>query len=638
MVSTITLDTYKQQIGSGDAFNLSDSFNGRVGDEQVPLVVQFKERGLVQQFQDGLMPFMTGFVGSLDENSQVTADTGEAVSYVGTSDDIVGLGRVKMNLPGTMFPHEGFFYGFLGLQNADGKRVTTFNVWFHVYNGNPDMFVNQAPFRTELQKVLDQAQSLIDTTDGELKTKTQAFDDKIVATFAKWNGDYATIQQTVTGLTSKLADIAQKVKDGNVVTAKDLDDKLSSFENRFTELTANVQTALGDFQDGNALNGYFKDEIDEVGGPIPSYALDRLNQLTGIPTSNLNVGFITDNHHQLSSYSPHSINHYVYMAAASRRARLDTVVAGGDNTNGWFGKQEKLVETRQATSVLANRVAAGTDVYYVFGNHDNGVGQNGNNTPDTCLSDAEIKAYYRTADKVYGETRDGDSLYGYKDYNDKKVRLIWLNSFDLPYTLNSDGTYEYDFLTQSGYQNQQLTWLANQALKVPDNSWQVMIFTHCPLPGTFEVAAGQAQLSQYNSDVLIGIINAFQSGTKYSLTDASRTFPINVTCDYTSQGKAVVIGLFNGHIHRDGQMTYDGINCIETAASLCSSRNPGSIKDTIAEDCWDIFSVDTANRKIHAYRFGYGTDRDFTYQEVKSYGKDDSTRTFTSNQKVKSQI
>lgn len=62
MVSAITLDTYKQQIGSGDAFNLSDSFNGRVGDEQVPLVVQFKERGLVQQFQDGLMPFMTGLL------------------------------------------------------------------------------------------------------------------------------------------------------------------------------------------------------------------------------------------------------------------------------------------------------------------------------------------------------------------------------------------------------------------------------------------------------------------------------------------------------------------------------------------------------------------------------------------------
>lgn len=606
MISTITLDTYKQQIGSGDAFNLSDSFNGRVGDEQVPLAVQFKERGLVQQFQDGLMPFMTGFVGSLDENSQVTADTGEAVSYVGTSDDIVGLGRVKMNLPGTMFPHEGFFYGFLGLQNADGKRVTTFNVWFHVYGGNPDMFVNKAPFRSELQKVLDQAQSLIDTTDGELKAKIQAFDDKIVATFAKWNGDYATIQQTVTNLTSQLADIAQKIKDGNVLTVKE-------FEDRFAALTLNVQKSLGDFQDGNDLNGYFEDEIDEVGGPIPDYARERLDQFTGIPASNLNVGFITDDHHQLSGYSPHSLNHYVYMAAASRRARLDAVVAGGDNINGWFGKQEKLVETRQATSVLANRSAAGTDVYYVFGNHDSGIGQNGNNTPETCLSDTEIKAYYRTADKVYGETRDGDSLYGYKDYSDKKVRLIWLNSFDLPYTLNSDGTYKYNFLTQSGYQNQQLTWLANQALMLPDNTWQVMIFTHCPLPGTFEVAAGQPQLSQYNSDVLVGIINAFQSGTKYSQADASRALPINVTCDYTSQGKAVVIGLFSGHIHRDGQITYDGINCVETACSLCHAGDIGRIKDTITEDCWDIFSVDTGNRKIHAYRFGYGTDRDLTY-------------------------
>lgn len=221
MISTITLDTYKQQIGSGDAFNLSDSFNGRVGDEQVPLVVQFKEQGLAQQFQDGLVPFLSGFVGSLDENGQVTAETGEAVSYVGTSDDIVGLGRVKMNLPGTMFPQEGFFYGFLGLQNADGKRVTTFNVWFHVYNGNPDMFVNKAPFRTELQKLLDSAEALVKQTNDQISAQLKALSDQVSDSFSKWNTDYATIQQTVTALTSQLTDLAQKIKDGNVVTHAD---------------------------------------------------------------------------------------------------------------------------------------------------------------------------------------------------------------------------------------------------------------------------------------------------------------------------------------------------------------------------------------------------------------------------------
>ncbi|MGA3473155.1 glycosyl hydrolase family 28-related protein [Lactiplantibacillus plantarum] len=217
MISTITLDTYKQQISSGDAFNLSDSFNGRVGDEQVPLVVQFKERGLAQQFQDGLVPFLTGFVGSLDENNQVTAETGEAVSYVGTSSDIVGLGRVKMNLPGTMFPQEGYFYGFLGLQNADGKRVTTFNVWFHVYNGNPDMFVNKAPFRTELQKLLDTVQSLISGANGDLNTWKQKLTD-LFTTLSAQGTDTATLLTT----------LQAQIKQSNLFTQGQMDELLGS--------------------------------------------------------------------------------------------------------------------------------------------------------------------------------------------------------------------------------------------------------------------------------------------------------------------------------------------------------------------------------------------------------------------------
>lgn len=221
MISTITLDTYKQQIGSGDAFNLSDSFNGRVGDEQVPLVVHFKERGLAQQFQDGLVPFLTGFVGSLDENNQVTAETGEAVSYVGTSDDIVGLGRVKMNLPGTMFPQEGYFYGFLGLQNADGKRVTTFNVWFHVYNGNPDMFVNKAPFRTELQKLLDSAQQAVNAANSEYKSEFQAEFDKI----ASLSSDASN---HLTEMISQLDVLQAKIKSSDIATNTQLEQAMQN--------------------------------------------------------------------------------------------------------------------------------------------------------------------------------------------------------------------------------------------------------------------------------------------------------------------------------------------------------------------------------------------------------------------------
>ncbi|MDY1544200.1 hypothetical protein [Lactiplantibacillus pentosus] len=233
MISTITLDTYKQQIGSGDAFNLSDSFNGRVGDEQVPLVVQFQERGLAQQFQDGLVPFLTGFVGSLDENGKVTAETGEAVSYVGTSDDIVGLGRVKMNLPGTMFPQEGYFYGFLGLQNADGKRVTTFNVWFRVYNGNPDMFVNKAPFRTELQKFLDELQGRIDDADGTLNNWKQ----KVSDLFTKLSNQGVDTQTLLTTL-------EQQIKQDGLLTKGALDKALKQFEDNFASLQSKVDASV----------------------------------------------------------------------------------------------------------------------------------------------------------------------------------------------------------------------------------------------------------------------------------------------------------------------------------------------------------------------------------------------------------
>lgn len=554
--------------------------------------------------EDGSPYDLTGcniwFQGKLPDNTHRIIDAKHGVMIDPTN------GQFRFDMPAQAFAVAGSYVQAFFRIMRNGNNLATLEFNLEVLADTVISGLIPADYITPFEDLYDQLAAKLTQADTDAKTVIAEFTDKFTALF-KQLSDQGT--DTATMLTT----LEQKIKADGLMTQADLDTALKKFTNDFADLTDKVTKALGDFQDGNALSGYFEDEVDEVGGPIPSYALARLNQLTGIPASNLNIGFITDNHHQLSSYSPHSINHYVYMAAASRRARLDAVVAGGDNTNGWYSKQEKLVETRQATSVLANRVKPGTDVYYVFGNHDNGIGQNGNNTPATCLSDAEIKAYYRTADKVYGETRDGDSLYGYKDYSDKKVRLIWLNSFDLPYTLNSDGTYKYDFLHQSGYQNQQLTWLANQALKVPDNSWQVMIFTHCPLPGTFEVAAGQAQLSQYNSDVLVGIINAFQSGTKYSLADASRTLPINVTCDYTSQDKSVVIGLFSGHIHRDGQMTYDGINCVETAASLCFSGDAGRTKDTITEDCWDIFSVDTTSRKIHAYRFGYGSDRDFTY-------------------------
>lgn len=222
MAALITLDTYKQMIKAGEAFNIADSFNARVGDEQVPLAVKFLERGKVQRFEDGLVPFMSGFVGNLDDDGKVTAETGEPVSYTGSRDDIVGLGMVKMNLPGMMFPQEGYFYGFLGLETPDhSKRVSTFSIWFHVYNGNPDMFVNKEPFRSELQKELDLADSLIAKADGDIKAKLVEWEKLINDLIANGNTDLDEYNKRLARAETDLAKLLAQVHDAGLLTLAD---------------------------------------------------------------------------------------------------------------------------------------------------------------------------------------------------------------------------------------------------------------------------------------------------------------------------------------------------------------------------------------------------------------------------------
>ena len=433
------------------------------------------------------------------------------------------------------------------------------------------------------------------------------YDDLIAQVKQKFD-DYAeNVQDNIKYVAQAHADIEALIKqisDNDIVT--------SSTFNEYA-------TAVGRFTGHDSLEDDFSNGITEAGGEIPDYMANGINSLAHEVSDNtFNIGFITDNHLQLTSYAPHSLKHYSYIAALSRKTKLNAIIANGDNINGYYEKHQKIIETRQATSTLFERSDRETDVFFVFGNHDSGIGQRGNNTPDTVITENEIKKMYRTNKLLYGEVRNGDSLYGYKDYKNDKIRVIWLNSFDLPWTLNSNGTYKYNFVAQSGYGNEQLNWLANKALIFPDDGWEVMIFTHAPLPDVFgnistAVSTDGKVVQQFNSDVLIAIINAFQNSVKGAFNDEDRTLPVNLSYDFSNQKNKTVIGLFSGHIHSDGNKVAYGINCIETAASLCLNEDTNRIVNTLSEDCWDVISIDKQKRLITMHRFGYGTSREISY-------------------------
>ncbi|MDB7775339.1 SGNH/GDSL hydrolase family protein [Lactiplantibacillus plantarum] len=483
MINTITLDTYKQQIGSGDGFNLSDSFNGRVGDEQVPLVVNFKERGLAQQFQDGLVPFLTGFVGSLDENDQVTAETGEAVSYVGTSDDIVGLGRVKMNLPGTMFPQEGYFYGFLGLQNADGKRVTTFNVWFHVYNGNPDMFVNKAPFRTELQKLLDSAQQAVTATNSKYKSEFQTEFDKIASLSSDASNHLAE-------MISQLDVLQSKIKSSDIATNTQLEQALA-------KLNANLMTQLGKRPTNTEVVNMIKRGFTNFDGGQPHAIASSDVLKTTYPSGHDGVFITIDTGHKWM-WGPDGtwVDGGAYQSTEIKDGTVSVQKLSPSARYGYIASgAPAVIDSVAKTLTLSNvwAIIAGTEVI---------------STKDSIPGDVLIKLVTDNPDETgfwitYSKNSKQFEVYGSSDIPADNVGLGWVSiAGSVTYSLNV-ASVTVDGVNQTFPQIQHDIYLASgkpfkldlkaKTLEIPDdykNLFDGQDMTRIPNSGTINLDTG----------------------------------------------------------------------------------------------------------------------------------------------------
>ncbi|MCU5596795.1 metallophosphoesterase [Bacillus wiedmannii] len=359
------------------------------------------------------------------------------------------------------------------------------------------------------------------------------------------------------------------------------------------------------------------DTMFEVKNDIPEVIRQTLVDdatLFPLPEHTFKVGFITDNHYEDTPYAFSSLAHYKYIAEMSKLIKLNAIIAGGDNINGNTNKAHGIKHNGDVASLLFTRSEC--DAFLLKGNHDDCSyysAQSGNNSLDEVITDEELQKLYHTTTCLYGEKRKGSSLYFYKDYEEHKIRLIGLNSFDLPYVSDQNGKNKYPTINISGFQNQQLNWLGNEALKLPSREWQVIIFSHAPINGSF------ANFTQINSEVLTGILSAYLNGSMYQKKGNPTEFlgNVNVGVDFSKQGRGTLIAFVSGHLHRDGQKNYEGINCIQTLNSLCANSHPGETpyreEGNSNEDAWDIFSIDTITRKINILRCGAGDSREYDY-------------------------
>jgi hypothetical protein len=226
--------------------------------------------------------------------------------------------------------------------------------------------------------------------------------------------------------------------------------------------------------------------------------------------------------------------------------------------------------------------------------------------------------------------------FGYKDFTDKKVRVIVLNTCDY---LNASGgcamSYEQkDFLLRA----------LDLSAKSDASSWQILLLSHIPLDWN----GGDYN---YYAD-LQTILNAYEDGTTASIT-VNSSYALNETpsgyatyssgklvYNYNGKNVAKVIANIHGHVHTnkvskvanthiarvatananpdlnksESYSTYGDYSITTTEANKIVKVS-GTAKDTSAT----FYCIDLDEQKIYAYGYGADADREVSYKTIPTY-------------------
>ena len=179
--------------------------------------------------------------------------------------------------------------------------------------------------------------------------------------------------------------------------------------------------------------------------------------------------------------------------------------------------------------------------------------------------------------------------YYYVDYDEQKVRIIVLCAFD--YQINERIGY---YVRNCEIDAEQAQWLAEDALK-PDDEWTVLIFSGA-IPGSvFETGKYPFIYQGYSTEPILRIVQEAQENG------------VNVAC------------WFSGGYGYDCIDKIAGINFVLIDSQIPQAARQGNdiifnrYIGTKNQDCWDAVMLNTEDREIKLFRFGYGDDRVIKY-------------------------
>lgn len=333
----------------------------------------------------------------------------------------------------------------------------------------------------------------------------------------------------------------------------------------------------------------------------------------------------------------------------AKRLPLDGVALLGDYS---YQSADYTAEQVKRDITLAKEALGleGSGQLWCVGNHDwnYGAGRDRTVTPDEQYS-------------YIGANADGvkpyDSIqrcYGYRDFENQKLRVIFLNTCD-----TSDfGAVEGEPFPSEWISPTQLRWLIDTALNFTDKpdaaQWGIVVMGHHPLHYGYACFGQVMTLLEAYRDSTSGSVRAILNKD----TDGSWVKE-TVAYDFTNGDKAEIICNIHGHNHNCGASKISSSSWSGAATpvaepwlwrfcipNLCANRynesatssnetfrnnfgefdksgNPvywEKTPDTAQATSFCLVSVDRANKKVYAHSFGAGKDRVMDYgQEASAY-------------------
>lgn len=307
--------------------------------------------------------------------------------------------------------------------------------------------------------------------------------------------------------------------------------------------------------------------------------------------------------------------------ALCRVNNIDCVVFGGDYIRNWteITKEEAIEDIRQCRDKLKNQIVP---TIWCRGNHDT------NGYVGERLTKEE--AYNLIANKNVDNgavinAADPHGNYGYVDFADKKVRVIFVNTSDcdeMGTKATDDPSHAAPLISSHSVSAMQLQWIADTALSFTESGWNVIFVSHAPLywstgssPAWYNnhtYTDGDGVAWTCNLANMSNLIKAYINKTSFSATLNGATASKNFS---GLSHYATIANGISGHQHdflvnTDELINYISVgNACEGGKASADGNSYPKTDGTADDTTFDIIDFDFVEQTAYCWNYGAGYDR-----------------------------